>query len=76
MTLEELAHHYYDMWVNGSFSKAGPDFDIMARGDDVADFFIEDARGKGLATEDDIQAEAGTLAEAIDEKANKLSNIW
>jgi len=72
MTLEELAHHYYDMWVNGSFNKAGPDFDIMMRGDDVADFFIEDARGKGLASNDDIQAEANTLAEAIDEKANKL----
>lgn len=72
MTLEELAHHYYDMWVNGSFSKAGPDFDLMACGDDVADFFIEDARGKGLASDDDIRAEANTLSEAIDEKASKL----
>jgi hypothetical protein len=72
MTLEELSHHYYDMWVNGSFNKAGPDFDIMMRGDDVADFFIEDARGKGLASNDDIHAEANTLAEAIDEKASKL----
>ena len=72
MTLEELAHHYYDMWVNGSFCTAGPDDDVMMRGDDVADFFIEDARSKGLAAEDDIRAEANTLSEAIDEKANKL----
>jgi hypothetical protein len=72
MTLEKLMNHYYAMWVNGSFNKAGPDFDLMARGDDVADLFIEDARGKGLATEDDIQDKAGTLAEAIDEKASKL----
>jgi hypothetical protein len=72
MTLEELAHHYYDMWVNGSFCTAGPDDDVMMRGDDVADIFIEDARGKGLASDDDIHAEANTLAEAIDEKASKL----
>ena len=72
MTLEELMNHYYDMWVNGSFNKAGPDFDLMASGDDVADLFIQDARGKGLATDDDIHAEANTLAEAIDEKASKL----
>jgi hypothetical protein len=72
MTLEELAHHYYDMWVNGSFCTAGPDDDVMMRGDDVADAFVEDARGKGLASEDDIRAEANTLSEAIDEKASKL----
>ena len=72
MTLEELAHHYFDMWVNGSFCVAGEDNDVMMRGDDVADFFIEDARGKGLAADDDIHAEANTLAEAIDEKASKL----
>jgi hypothetical protein len=72
MTLEELAHHYFDMWVNGSFCVAGEDNDIMMRGDDVADIFIEDARGKGLAADDDIHAEANTLAEAIDEKASKL----
>jgi hypothetical protein len=72
MTLEELMNHYYDMWVNGSFSKAGPKHDVMMRGDDVADAFVEDARGKGLASEDDIRAEANTLSEAIDEKASKL----
>jgi len=72
MTLEELAHHYYDMWVNGSFCVAGEDNDVMMRGDDVADIFIEDARGKGLASDDDIRAEANTLSEAIDEKASKL----
>jgi hypothetical protein len=72
MTLEELAHHYFDMWVNGSFCVAGDDNDIMMRGDDVADIFIEDARGKGLATDDDIRAEANTLSEAIDEKASDL----
>jgi hypothetical protein len=72
MTLEELMNHYYDMWVNGSFSKAGPDDDVMMSGDEVADFFILDARGKGLASDDDIHAEANTLAEAIDEKASKL----
>jgi len=72
MTLEELAHHYFDMWVNGSFCLAGEDNDVMMRGDDVADIFIEDARGKGLATDDDIHAEANTLAEAIDEKASDL----
>jgi len=72
MTLEELAHHYFDMWVNGSFCVAGDDNDIMMRGDDVADFFIEDARGKGLATDDDIHDEANTLADAIDEKASDL----
>ena len=72
MTLEELMEHYYDMWANGSFNKPGPDFDLMASGDEVADFFIEDARGKGLASDDDIHAEANTLAEAIDEKASKL----
>jgi len=72
MTLEELAHHYFDMWVNGSFCVAGDDDDVMMRGDDVANFFIQDARGKGLAADDDIHAEANTLAEAIDEKASKL----
>jgi hypothetical protein len=72
MTLEELAHHYFDMWVNGSFCVAGDDNDIMMRGDDVADIFIEDARGKGLASDDDIHAEANTLSEAIDEKASDL----
>lgn len=72
MTLEELMNHYYDMWVNGSFSKAGPKHDVMMSGDEVADFFIEDARGKGLASDDDIRAEANTLSEAIDEKASKL----
>jgi hypothetical protein len=72
MTLEDLSHHYFDMWVNGSFCVAGEDNDVMMRGDDVADFFIEDARGKGLAADDDIHAEANTLAEAIDEKASKL----
>jgi hypothetical protein len=72
MRLEELMIHYYYMWSNGSFNKAGPDLDFMARGDDVADLFIQDARGKGLATDDDIHAEANTLAEAIDEKASKL----
>ena len=72
MTLEELAHHYYDMWVNGSFCTPGPECDLLMRGDDVADAFVEDARGKGLASDDDIHAEANTLAEAIDEKASKL----
>lgn len=72
MTLEELSHHYYDMWANGSFTKAGPDFDVMMSGDNVADFFIEEARHKALASEEDIQAEANTLSEAIDEKASKL----
>jgi hypothetical protein len=72
MTLDELAHHYFDMWVNGSFCVAGEDNDVMMRGDDVADIFIEDARGKGLASDDDIHAEANTLAEAIDEKASEL----
>ena len=72
MTLEELAEHYYDMWVNGSFCTPGPECDLLMCGDDVADFFIQDARGKGLAADDDIHAEANTLAEAIDEKASKL----
>ena len=72
MTLDELAQHYYDMWVNGSFRVAGDDNDIMMRGDDVADLFIEDARGKGLAADDDIHAEANSLAGAIDEKASEL----
>ena len=72
MTLEELMNHYYDMWANGSFSKAGPKHDVMMSGDEVADFFIEDARGRGLAEDDDIHAEANTLAEAINEKASKL----
>ena len=72
MTLEELANHYYDMWVNGSFTKAGPKHDVMMSGDEVADSIIESARNKGLASDDDIHGEAGTLAEAIDEKASKL----
>ena len=46
MTLEELMNHYYDMWANGSFNKPDPDFDLMASGDEVADFFIQDARGR------------------------------
>ena len=73
MTLEELSRHFYDMWINGSFTKAGPKYDFSMRGDDIADLFIEDARGKGLASDDDIHAEANTLAEAIDEKANELA---
>ena len=72
MTLDELAHHYFDMWINGSFRVAGDDNDIMMRGDDVADIFIEDARSKGLASDDDIHAEANSLAGAIDEKASEL----
>jgi hypothetical protein len=72
MTLDELAQNYFDMWINGSFRVAGDDNDIMMRGDDVADIFIEDARSKGLASDDDIHAEANTLAEAIDEKASDL----
>jgi hypothetical protein len=67
MTLNELAEHYFHGWKNGSFTIDMDDHEIAARGDDVADMFIEEARSRALACEEDIQAEAGTLAEAIDE---------
>jgi len=69
MTLNELAEHYFHGWKNGSFTIDMEEYELAARGDDVADMFIEEARSRALACEEDIQAEAGTLAEAIDETA-------
>ena len=69
MTLDELAEHYFYGWKSGSFTIDMDDHEIAVRGDDVADMFIEEARTRALACEEDIQAEAGTLAEAIDETA-------
>jgi hypothetical protein len=63
-TIEDLSHKYYKDWLEGKHT-AG---EFMMPASHLSTMFIDEARSKALAADEDIIAEAETLEEAMNEK--------
>ena len=70
MTLEELSHKYFKDWLDGKYTEG----EMMMRSCNLSTMFIDEARSKALAANNDIIAEAETLEEAMNEKIAKWSS--
>ena len=67
MTLDELSHKYFKEWLDGKYT----DGEYIMHASNLSTMFIDEARSKALAANDDIIAEAETLEEAMNEKLAK-----
>jgi hypothetical protein len=67
MTLEELANNYFAHFMKLKNTKGN----YMERINTLSTEFIDEARSKALAADDDIMAEADTLQEEMN---NQLTN--
>jgi hypothetical protein len=70
MTLEDLSHKYFKEWLDGKYTEG----EFMMRAAHLSTMFIDEARDKALAANEDIILEAETLEEAVHEKIAKWSN--
>jgi hypothetical protein len=69
MTLEDLSHKYFKEWLDGKYT-AG---EFMMPSSHISTMFLDEARSKALAADEDIIYEAETLSEAIDAHIMKWS---
>jgi hypothetical protein len=70
MTLEDLSHKYFKDWLDGKYT----DGEYIMHASNLSTMFIDEARDKALAANEDIILEAETLEEAVHEKIAKWSN--
>lgn len=63
-TIEDLSHKYFKDWLDGKYT-AG---EFMMPAAHLSTMFIDEARSKALAADEDIIAEAETLEDAMNEK--------
>jgi len=54
MTLEDLSHKYFKEWLDGKYT----DGEYIMHASNLSTMFIDEARSKALAANDDIIAEA------------------
>lgn len=60
MTLEDLSHKYYKDWLDGKYTNG-----TLMPVPHLSTMFFDEARSKALAADEDILAEAETLADAM-----------
>lgn len=70
MTLEDLSHKYFKDWLDGKYTEG----EYMMRASHLSTMFIDEARSKALAANEDIIAEAETLEEAMEDKLTDWRN--
>jgi len=70
MTLEDLSHKYFKEWLDGKYTEG----EFMMRAAHLSTMFIDEARSKALAADDDIIAEAETLEDAMEDKLTDWRN--
>lgn len=70
MTLEQLSNNYFKDWIDGKYT-AG---EFMMPAAHLSTMFIDEARSKCLAADEDIIAEAETLEEAMNDKITDWNN--
>ena len=70
MTLEDLSHKYFKDWLDGKYTEG----EAMMRATHLSTMFIDEARSKALAADEDIMAEAETLENAMEDKLTDWRN--
>jgi hypothetical protein len=70
MTLDDLSHKYFKDWLDGKYTEG----EFMMRAAHLSTMFIDEARSKALAADDDIMAEAETLENAMEDKLTDWRN--
>jgi hypothetical protein len=70
MTLEDLSHKYFKEWLDGKYTEG----EFMMRAAHLSTMFIDEARSKALAADEDIMAEAETLENAMEDKLTDWRN--
>jgi hypothetical protein len=70
MTLEDLSHKYFKEWLDGKYTEG----EFMMRAAHLSTMFIDEARSKALAADEDIIAEAETLEDAMEDKLTDWRN--
>ena len=70
MTLEDLSHKYFKDWLDGKYTEG----EMMMRASHLSTMFIDEARDKALAADEDIIAEAETLEDAMEDKLTDWRN--
>ena len=69
-TIEDLSHKYFKDWLDGKHT-AG---EFMMPASHLSTMFIDEARSKALAADEDIFAEAETLEDAMNDKITDWRN--
>jgi hypothetical protein len=70
MTIEDLSHKYFKDWLDGKYTEGA----AMMRAAHLSTMFIDEARSKALAADEDIMAEAETLENAMEDKLTDWRN--
>jgi hypothetical protein len=70
MTLDDLSHKYFKDWLDGKYTEG----EMMMRAAHLSTMFIDEARSKALAADEDIMAEAETLENAMEDKLTDWRN--
>ena len=69
-TIEDLSHKYFKDWLDGKYTEG----EMMMPASHLSTMFIDEARSKCLAADEDIFAEAETLEDAMNDKLTDWRN--
>lgn len=69
-TIEDLSNKYFKDWLDGKYTEG----EAMMPASHLSTMFIDEARSKALAADEDIFAEAETLEDAMNDKLTDWRN--